>query len=175
MYIWIGIDVDDQLATVREAAKAAEARIGFAHSNFTLPLHISLKISFPTDEPEAIMETVKSIFRDTPAFDIAVKGIDNEGTIAWIRMENNQHLDGLHDRINEVLLQRHGVGLHEYDTDYKFHTTLFMDDDAVRVTAGYEAVKEISLPRTLRARRFVIGTSESGKLGSYRVTDAVEK
>ena len=44
MYIWVGIKVEDQLKMVKAQAQRIENEIGFDHSNFTLPLHISLKI-----------------------------------------------------------------------------------------------------------------------------------
>ena len=50
MYIWIGINVSDQLLTVGEKARQIENEIGFVNSNFTLPLHVSLKISFPVED-----------------------------------------------------------------------------------------------------------------------------
>ena len=52
MYIWLGINVSDQLREVEAKAREVEDRIGFANSNFTLPPHVSLKISFPVQDEE---------------------------------------------------------------------------------------------------------------------------
>ncbi len=171
MYIWVGIDMDNQLEEIREAAKAAERAIGFRHSNFTLPLHVSLKISFPVSNElaSAVMADVLEIYKSVSPFLIPVSGLQNEGTIAWIRMGESKELNALHDALNEMLLSRYGVPLHEYDTDYKFHTTLFMDEDSDKVARGYAAVKNTPLPNRLRVERLLIGTSNSGALGSYQV------
>ena len=67
-----------------------------------------------------------------------------------------------------MLSERFGIGLHEYDLDFLFHTTLFMDSDAEKVRRGYEAIKNIPLPSVLRANRFLIGSSPEGKLGTFR-------
>ena len=64
---------------------------------------------------------------------------------------------------------------HEYDLDFMFHTTLFMDDDTEKVAKAYEKVKDISVPDKLVASRFVIGTSESGDLGTYKIHKTIEK
>ncbi len=53
MYIWVGIDVDGQLRDVRECAAAVERRIGAEHSCYTLPMHVSMKMSFPMGEDMA--------------------------------------------------------------------------------------------------------------------------
>ena len=45
MYIWFGIDVNEQLLPLREAIARTEEIVPPAHSGLTLPLHISLKIS----------------------------------------------------------------------------------------------------------------------------------
>ena len=50
MYIWTGADVDSQLGEIKELTKRAEGELGFVHSNFTLPLHVSLKMSFYVDD-----------------------------------------------------------------------------------------------------------------------------
>ena len=65
--------------------------------------------------------------------------------------------------------KKYGVPLHEYDMDYKFHTTLFMDSDTDKMNAAYDAIKNEPVPKTLRADRFIIGTSPSGALGTYSV------
>ena len=171
MYIWIGIDVDDQLTQIKAAAREVEDRIGFINSNFTLPLHISLKISFPVPDAqvEAVFRDLAEVFKTVPPFSIPVKGIELDAVIAWIRMEKNATLNALHDRLNDLLLEKYQVPLHEYDRDYKFHTTLFMDMDLEKVRKAFDAVRDSFLPGVLQAKRVVIGTSPTGKLGSYTV------
>ena len=107
MYIWIGIDVDDQLTDMKSAAKTTEDRIGFTHSNFTLPLHISLKISFPVPEDQvaSVFRDLTEVFASIPSFSIPVKGIELDEVIVWIRMEENPILNALHDQLNALMLE----------------------------------------------------------------------
>ena len=68
-----------------------------------------------------------------------------------------------------MLFEKYGVGLHEYDCDYKFHTTLFMENNEEKIRSAYETVKNVYLPEKISVNKLLIGVSESGKLGSYRV------
>lgn len=49
MYIFLEIDVDEQFTEVKSKANIIDKDIGFKNSYFTLPLHISLKVSFKID------------------------------------------------------------------------------------------------------------------------------
>ena len=171
MYIWLGIDVDSQLNEIKQEAKRVEREIGFIHSNFTLPLHISLKISFKIDDNlvDKLISDISNFFNTIKPFDIQVEGIEYDQTITWIRMKNNQSLNLIHDELNKFLLEKYDIPLHEYDLDYKFHTTLFMDDDSCKVKKAYDLIKTFEVPLTLRANKFLIGKSKEGKLGTYKV------
>ena len=171
MYIWIGINVNDQLLPVGKKAKQIENEIGFPNSNFTLPLHVSLKISFPIEDAlfDGVIRTIEEYYSTLSPFVLAVRGIEDENTIVWIRMERNEQIDRIHDDLNRILLEKYGVPLHEYDTDYQFHTTLFMDGDTDKINAAYAQIKDVSLPKTLTVNRLLIGCSPSGALGTYKV------
>lgn len=171
MYIWIGIDVQEQLGEIRQKAMKIDRELEFENSCFTLPLHISLKMSFERDNDsyQAVIDDITDYLSALTPFEISVKGIEAYENIVWIRMVNNNEIDSIHDRLNEMLLKKHGVVLHEYDLDYKFHTTLFMSDNEDKIRTAYERVKDTSLPDVLKINRFLIGTSKSGKLGTYSV------
>ena len=177
MIVWVGIDMDSQYGLVKEVTKAVEKEVGVDHSNFTLPMHVSLKISFNVEERDfqAVEDVITAIYDRTEPFEIAVKGIELHENICWIRMKENPRLNALSEELNYTLRDKFGVPLHEYDLDFKFHTTLFMDDDAEKVAKAYEKVKDIPVPDKLMARRFVIGTSESGDLGTYKIYKTIEK
>ena len=171
VYIWIGIDVEEQLLPLKEQALAIEKNIGLTRSTFTIPLHISLKISFevPLDVYQNVVDDIVEIYQTTRPFTIDVKGIECEDIIVWVRMQDNADLRLLQDRLNQTLLAKYGIPLHPYDLDYKFHTTLYMDDDKNKIAQAYQAIKDTPLPKMLMARPFLIGTSPSGKFGTYQV------
>ncbi|MBQ9301156.1 MAG: 2'-5' RNA ligase family protein [Clostridia bacterium] len=177
MYIWTGIDVDSQLAQAREAARRIENEIGFAHSNFTLPLHISLKKSFPAADEKAgdIMDCLARFYQSQSPMEVAVRGIEKEETIIWIMLERSAALNALHDRLLSLLGEKYGVLPHEYDLDYKFHTTLFMDGDRKKIHRAYALIQNVPVPERLRLDRFAVGASATGALGTYRVLRTIER
>ena len=177
MYIWIGIDVDEQLKELKNEAKLIETKIGFEKSNFTLPYHISLKISFEINDNnlEQIVNDISDIYSGIEPFYIDVKEIEYHNTIAWIMIKENKSLYFLHDKLNSLLFEKYNISLHEYDTDYKFHTTLFMDVNSNKVSDAYEEIKKCKTPKKLLAHKFVIGTSPNGEFGTYKVVKEIIK
>ncbi len=171
MYIWLGIDIDDQLLEVKTKVSAIEKQLHFLHSNFTLPFHISLKISFPIDDSlyETVIQDLTNIYKNIHSFDVEVKGVEYHQTICWIKMKENKLLNEIHDILNHIFLEKYKVPLHEYDLDYQFHTTLFMDEDEKKVHQGYQFIRDISLPQILKVNKLIVGTSPNGKLGTYHV------
>lgn len=85
-------------------------------------------------------------------------------------MKRNKNLDTIHDYLNDFLKQKYDIPLHEYDQDYKYHTTLFMNEDESKVFAVYKKIAETSIPAKIKANRILIGESPNGALGTYRVT-----
>ena len=163
---------------LREAIRRIDQGIGFAHSisDSSLPLHISLKMSFPMPDDRAgdVLDRLEGFYRGEAPLRADVRGIEREQTIVWLRMADSDALRGLHDRLLAMLRAEYGVEPHEYDLDYIFHTTLFMDDDREKITRAYAAIKDIPVPKALRLNRFVIGASPTGALGTYRVLRVVE-
>jgi hypothetical protein len=67
-----------------------------------------------------------------------------------------------------------GITPHPFDLDFKFHSTLFIDADDKKSSAAYLALKDLQIPKILRAKSLIIGSSETGKMGTYKVTDIIE-
>ena len=171
MYIWVGVEVESQIVEIKKSAFEIEKKIGFENSNFTLPMHISLKISFPVDDSVAndVIYDIERLYRLVTPFEIGVDRIECYENISWIRYKENCNLNSIHDKLNAMLFEKYGVGLHEYDCDYKFHTTLFMENNEEKIRSAYEMIKNVYLPKKISVNKLLIGVSESGKLGSYRV------
>lgn len=175
MYIWIGIETESQLKTIKEKAQKIENQIGFLHSNFTLPLHISLKMPFKIDEDYTLLiDDLLKRFKDINPFDMQTNGIRFENIICWISIKRNNELDTLHDYINVFLNRKYNIPLHEYDTDYKYHTTLFSDKDESKVFRCYNLIAKEPIPDILKANTILIGVSESGNLGTFKIKHTVK-
>lgn len=177
MFVWIGINVLDELQNVQAAGKLIEKEVRTKSSFFNFPLHISLKISFKIADSVfgAVLEEVSAIFEKTAPFDVKPQEIEVFDNIAWILYAENDKLNALHDKICNTLFEKYGVVRHEYDNDYKFHTTLFMDGDSEKVETGYKKIKTVELPSVVRAHKFCIGASPSGKLDTFDIVKTIVK
>ena len=176
MFVWVGINVEDQLKETRMAVDGVFEKIDISNVTCQLPLHISLKISFNIENElfESILNDIISIYREQKPFEIEIKGIEKHENIMWIRMYSNSEIEELATKLNLMLKEKYNIPLHEYDLDFIFHTTLFMDDDAEKINAAHTFLGDLTLPKNLIANTFVIGTSETGKNGTYRVYKTVE-
>ncbi len=74
MYIFLGIDVDNQFSEIKNKAKLIDKSIGFQNSCFTLPLHISLKASFKIDNSnfDNVIEEVINYYFSIQPFKIDI-------------------------------------------------------------------------------------------------------
>lgn len=171
MFVWVGINVEDQLKEVRMAVDSVFEKIDISNVTCQLPLHISLKISFEIENElfESVLTDISDIYHNQKSFEIKIKGIEKHENIEWIRMYSNEQLEALATSLNMMLKDKYGIPLHEYDLDFIFHTTLFMDDDAKKINEACDLLGNPELPEALVADTFVIGTSENGENGTYRV------
>ncbi len=176
MYIWTAIDIDNQLNNILPTAKEIEQNLAFKNSAFTLPFHISLKISFWIEDSDylSVIKTLTAYYKTLSPFEIKIKGIEIENNIVWIKMDENGALNKIHNELDQLLMQKHGVSRHAFDLDFKFHTTLFLDDDSNKILTAFNQIKNLKLPSSLRANKFIIGSSKTGKIGSYKVTNSVD-
>ena len=175
MFVWVGINVEEQLKETRMAVDRVFERIDISNVTCQLPLHISLKISFEIKNElfDSVLNDIIDIYNAQKPFEIKVKGIEKHENIMWIRMYSNEDLEALATSLNVMLRDKYGVPLHEYDLDFIFHTTLFMDDDAEKINAAHNLLGNVCLPETLIANTFVIGKSETGENGTYMVYKTV--
>ena len=174
MYIWTGADVNDQLEPLGSMRREAETVLGL--QDFMLPLYISLKMSFlvPDDQVDTMIECLTAFCGSLAPFQVPVRGIERENGIVWLRYCECPELSTVHDQLNVLMQDRFGIALHPYDSDFIFHTTLFMDQDNDKLARAYEMVRSIPLPSSLRVSRCLIGMSPSGKPGDYRIVRTVD-
>ena len=175
MFVWVGITVEEQLKETRMAVDRVFERIDISNVTCQLPLHISLKISFEIKNElfDSVLNDIIDIYNAQKSFEIKIKGIEKHENIMWIRMYSNEEIETLATKLNMMLREKYGVPLHEYDLDFIFHTTLFMDDDAEKINAAHNLLGNVCLPETLIANTFVIGKSETGENGTYIVYKTV--
>ena len=163
--------MDEQVAALKERAAEVQKEVDCAAFNFCLPFHVSLKMSFEVadDVASEVMDRVEDYLAGLSPFAAKVDGIRMENTIVWLKLAPHARLAALHDDLNRLLLAEYGVGLHPYDEDYLFHVTLFMDEDEGKIKTAFDEIADCPYPFALTFDRYLIGTSPSGALGTYRV------
>ena len=175
MYIWIGCKLPVEFETeLRGHCLAANRHIGLNTAAFSLPQHISLKISFDTPDYEAVLEEVTEFLSAQQPFPVRLGSAQRFGKILWLPAEENDTLPRLHALLDEFLESRFGIPRHEFDKAFLFHSTLFIDDRPTKLEAMAEALCGFPLPPELQIDTFLLGVSNDGAPGSYRVVRTVK-
>ena len=175
MYIWVACDLSEALDSVRHECLRINTNIRASEIAFTLPQHISLKISFPIDEDkyEAALTDIRDYFMETEPFHIGGPVTELEKNIIWLRFSDELPLVKIHSDLDGMLLRKYGVPKHKFDKCFAYHSTLFIDEDEEKLRLIYEKLGDIPLPDKIEINEFIIGVSESGKAGEYRVIDKI--
>ena len=177
MFIWTAIDVEKYLLKEKDIFKKIDDKIGFVESNvLLLLLHISLKISteISNEKEQDIKKDISYLLKSTLAFEIEIDKIELNNTIVWIKMKKNDNLLKIHNDLCSLFLNKYNIPLHEFDKEFIYHTTLFLDSDKSKIEEAYNLIKSINLPKKISANRFVIGSSITGSIGTYKVDEIIE-
>ena len=170
MYLWVGCKLPDEFEKeIRIHCLKLNQAVGLSTVAFELPQHISLKISFETDCPDAILDKLEAFLASQTPFDVQVLNAEQSGHILWLTILENETLSCLHQKLDAQLETIFGIPQHEFDKCFKFHSTLFMDSDAGKVTQMCSALKNYPFSRKLHIDTFLLGNSETGAAGTYRV------
>lgn len=174
MYIWTGIIVEGQLDEVKAEAIKAEEKLNLPPL-FGFPMHVSVKISFfvPNDKTNEVVDFLSEYFSSLKPFSVPVKAIELEDTIVWVRMKECDELKKIQSDMNRLLGEKFGVPVHEYDTDFKFHSTLCMADEGT-AKAFYAVVKNAHVPSVLKAKKAGIAISEEWKPFGFKIIKTID-
>ena len=176
MYLWFGINVDNYYKSIKERSILINDELNMEVANFELPYHISLKISFEVENgmEELIIKEVESFYKTLKPFKLKVRVIENAGTILWIRYFDNDYLRNISDELNRILNEKFNIPYHEFDLNFIFHTTIFMNDDKDKIKLAHDKFRNEKLPDELYINKFIIGGSDNGIPYTYKVFKEVE-
>lgn len=170
MFVWTGCRLPECFERdIRRELLRANEDVGLDVSGFTLPQHISLKISFDAgDRYPEILDLIEGLLRREAPFSVIPTGIEQHGRILWITFRENGTLRRLHHILDRELWNVFGIPQHLFDRDFMFHSTLCQGgEDQLRVVR--ERLSDYLLPKKLEIDRYLLGLSELGTSGSYRV------
>lgn len=141
MYLWIGAIFDkNEENKIRKCCKLVNKKFKVSEEAFTLPQHISLKISFYTENYNEIIEYVKEIMKNQKYIELELNNIRMlNNSIIWLDVKENSRLRQLHNFLNMELEEKFNIQLNGFDGDkFRFHSTLF------QVSQYNEKIKEQS-------------------------------
>ena len=172
MFVWTAINIEEQLPELKRIKGEIEEKLGVFDSVVNLPLHISLKISFEVSDARYpdVIDAISEYYKSVKPFEVMPNKISREGSIIWFEMTPNEHLEKLHREITDMLEKRFGIPPHKFDLEFKYHTTLFLGLTEEKLAAAEKLLEGVHVPQGLTADHLVIGLSESGAPGTYRVT-----
>ena len=175
MYIWIAIDVNEQVRELREFAECYIKKHGLTSSTLTLPFHISLKISFqiPNDKCREVICDISDFCKTLKPFTIPVKRFEKNDTIIWLTMQESDYLNYIHNNLDELLLKKYGVVQHDFDKSFIFHTSILIMNNDEHLYNAYEVIKDIKIPNELKVEKIIIGSSTNGQAGTYSVNEEI--
>lgn len=174
MYIWIGCGLPQTFETgLRSHCLRLNESFHLNTVPFSLPQHISLKISFDGgDRAEDILAFLTRLLSAQASFFVELAPAQVSGSILWLPARDSEQLSLLHTLLDQELFHRFGIGQHPFDRDFRFHSTLFFGDPGA-LAAIAEAVNALALPRQLKVDHFLLGVSETGQAGTYRVVQTI--
>lgn len=175
MYIWVALDTSEALSAVRSRAILENLTVGLSEVAFSLPQHISLKISFYVDDciAEAVIESLTAFFKTIPQMPVRPLMPEEKEGLLWVKIEESDYLISLHVALDEKLFREFGVTPHPFDRAFLFHSTLFQDADQGKISLMAERISDLVFSEEILPQGFLIGVSESGRAGSYQVVKTI--
>jgi len=175
MYIWIGcrLPVDFEAAVRSHCFEINEA-IGLSTVAFSLPQHVSLKISFQSERYHEILDDLTAFLKRQPPFSIQIKQVERSNNVLWLPVEDNLLLQQLHEQLDTRLEQCFSIPRHKFDKCFRFHSTLFMDANPDMLSIMHKRLQGFPVAQELSVNTFLLGLSETGKPGQYRVVREIK-
>lgn len=176
MFVWIAADADAQLGALRGRADEISRTLGIENAALTLPFHVSLKISFRVSDDvfDKVTADAVDFLKSKPSFRVKTGNVEKMGNVVWLSCVKSDVLSSLHDGLDELFLSKYGVERHEFDKCFLFHTSLVVCDYEDKLTRAYEMLKNEPAPKEITVSRFIVGCSETGEAGSYKVLKYVD-
>ena len=179
MYIWTGLMLDKaDEADIRAHCYPICEKHALGTRPFLMPQHISLKISFESENYTEVAQYMKELIENCLPITVTATGISKiDGSVAWIDIEKTEKLFAIHKMLNEKLGEKYGIPLGIFDGDiFAFHSTLFLSE---RVSSALEddlkkLEKQLSLPRVFEIREIGIAISDSPEFNTYKMIETVK-
>lgn len=174
MYVWIGLSLNDELQDFSNNIIQYSFKKNIKTPLNALPIHISLRISFDIQNElyRKIEDEILLFAKSLKPFNVSFKQIEKNNNIIWLRCEDNHILLESHNFLCEILKEKHNIPYHEFDNNFIFHSTLFMDDHD-KINKEFSNVSGLKFPKNININKMLLGTSENGEPGTFKVKKTI--
>ena len=176
MLMFLGISDKDAIQPLKDKCLEYNKKIDLNLDAFKLPSHISLKISFDIEnnDYDLIKERVRGYFNTVKPFRVKFSKLELLDNIIWLLCEQNNELLKIHNDLDNLLMKEFNIKKHEFDDSFIFHSTLFVDEDREKLKQMFDLIKDEKINYELYVDTFLIGSSELGTNGSYKIDEVIK-
>ncbi|MCR5760685.1 MAG: 2'-5' RNA ligase family protein [Sphaerochaetaceae bacterium] len=164
------------MACLKDEVRKVSEELGVENIALLLPFHVSLRISFevPDQMEEAVKAAMKEYFSTLRRFRFEPLCMERQANVVWVRMKDNPKLAKIHDGLCQMLMERFGVPLAEFDKCFIFHSTLAWTQDEKDAERIFQRLAGAKIPQVFKAKNFVVGRAFTGKPGDFKVVGCCE-
>ena len=145
--------------TVTELCLSENKSIGLPENVFKLPLHISLKKSFSTEDFDSVKDDIQKIMDGIGRFSCRIDKISLHKNMLWLSLKNDGELRYLHEELDRQLSVKYNIPISRYDRIFQPHISLFTRGTQEQMKMMYDKLKNRDFGGEIEISRFVIGSS----------------
>ena len=125
---------------------------------FRFPLHISLKRTYYVEDYTIVKKEIKKLLDSYS--DIVIDRLYpyKNKDMLWLRINNENTLIDLHNKLDYLLLDKFNIPIDEFDKNYVPHITLYRDDED-KIDILYERLKDKLILNNISIDKYALGTS----------------
>ena len=137
----------------------ANKSVGLPENVFQLPLHISLKKSFETENFEEAKVDILNLLHGTDPFSCMIDKVELHRNMLWLSLVNDGKLRLLHEELDRMLEAKYCIPISRYDRVFQPHISLFTRGTREQMEAMHERLQGADFGSEVEMSRFVIGSS----------------
>ena len=149
---------------VTQLCLAENVNIGMPENVFKLPLHISLKKSFYTEDFDSVKDDILKMVNSIGRFCCYIDKIDLHRDMLWLSLINDGKLHYLHEKLNRLLETKYDIPISTYDQTFHPHISLFTRGTQEQMRMMFNRLKGQEFGRELEISQLVIGASGHGDI-----------
>ena len=175
MFVWVGISLEDSMKNLTKDVINFSIKNNISTPLENLPIHVSLRISFEIEDNifDSVEKEVINFLNKLKKFKISFIKIEKFHNIIWLRCKKTNELINAHNELCLILKDKFNIPLHEFDNDFIYHSTLFMDDPC-KIDSMFDEISQLKFPKNTISNKLLIGISESGNPNTFKIYKTIK-